>query len=199
MRVEIKLKKRETGWIPVHFESAYYDEPIDQTIPVDNQKILVTVEYETAISHKKVREVVQDIFYVDADEDGFLYSTENNWYDVKQITAWMPLPDPHGEPVKVRGNGFLKQMGPCGESNADVIRKMDDKELFNFLSRFELGDIDYALTFCDMCENGKTDRDLECSQCLKSWLLRDANEWQGLKELKGPNRWKADDDAEETD
>lgn len=37
------------------------------------------------------------------------------------------------------------------ETNADVIRRMDNNQLAEFLRDFELGDVDYAVAFCDLC------------------------------------------------
>ena len=39
-------------------------------------------------------------------------------------------------------------------TNADRIRSMSDDELADFIYRCEMGDIDYAKTFCDLC-NGQ--------------------------------------------
>ena len=61
-------------------------------------------------------------------------------------------------------------------TNADRIRSMSDEELFIFLDKFEMGDIDTAKTFCDTC--GK---DWDCDDCLKWWLILDSvNHPQGL-------------------
>ena len=37
-------------------------------------------------------------------------------------------------------------------TNADKIRSLTNEELERFLSRVEIGDIDMAVTYCDMCE-----------------------------------------------
>lgn len=71
-------------------------------------------------------------------------------------------------------------------TNADVIRKMTDEQLLEFLSEWELGDIDYAITFCDLCEQSKSEGGegnelgLDCDGCREHWLKRDAVEWNGL-------------------
>lgn len=58
------------------------------------------------------------------------------------------------------------------KTNADRIRAMTDEELAEFLDRWELGDIDYAKTFCDLC-NGQYD----ChNDCLMDWLKQEATE-----------------------
>lgn len=71
-------------------------------------------------------------------------------------------------------------------TNADCIRRMNDKQLYDFLSEWECGDIDYAVTFCDLC-NEATKRgevgnvlNLDCDGCRKHWLQRDAVEYGGL-------------------
>ena len=50
-------------------------------------------------------------------------------------------------------------------TNADRIRSMSDEELADFIDRCEMGDIDYANNFCDLC-NGQ----YECNQCDLDWL-----------------------------
>ena len=72
-------------------------------------------------------------------------------------------------------------------TNADVIRQMTDDELYEFLSEWECGDIDYAVTFCDLC-NDATKRgevgnvlNLDCDGCRKHWLNRDADGYGGLR------------------
>jgi len=71
-------------------------------------------------------------------------------------------------------------------TNADCIRHMSDEQLYEFLSEWECGDIDYAVTFCDLC-NEATKRggvgnvlNLDCDGCRKHWLQRDAVEYGGL-------------------
>ena len=54
-------------------------------------------------------------------------------------------------------------------TNADRIRAMSDEELADFIDRCEMGDIDYANTFCDLC-NGQ----YECDQCRLDWLKQPA-------------------------
>lgn len=54
-------------------------------------------------------------------------------------------------------------------TNADRIRAMSDEELAEFIDRCEMGDIDYAKTFCDLC-NGQ----YECDQCRLDWLQQPA-------------------------
>ena len=54
-------------------------------------------------------------------------------------------------------------------TNADRIRAMSDEELADFIDRCEMGDIDYAKTFCDLC-NGQ----YECDQCRLDWLQQPA-------------------------
>ena len=54
-------------------------------------------------------------------------------------------------------------------TNAQKIRAMSDEELADFIYRCEMNDIDYANTFCDLC-NGK----YECDQCRLDWLKQPA-------------------------
>ena len=54
-------------------------------------------------------------------------------------------------------------------TNADRIRAMSDEELAEFIDRCEMNDIDYAKTFCDLC-NGQ----YECDQCRLDWLKQPA-------------------------
>ena len=51
------------------------------------------------------------------------------------------------------------------KTNADRIRAMSDEELADFIDRCEMNDIDYAKTFCDLC-NGQ----YECDRCRLDWL-----------------------------
>lgn len=55
------------------------------------------------------------------------------------------------------------------KTNADYIRMMSDEELAEFIDRCEMNDIDYAKTFCDLC-NGH----YECDQCRLDWLQQKA-------------------------
>ena len=54
-------------------------------------------------------------------------------------------------------------------TNADRIRAMSDEELAEFIYRCEMNDIDYAKTFCDLC-NGQ----YECDKCRLDWLQQPA-------------------------
>lgn len=65
-------------------------------------------------------------------------------------------------------------------TNAEKIRRMTTDELQELLSAFECGDIDYACTFCDMCENGGNTLNLDCDGCLRRWLNSDADDYNGL-------------------
>lgn len=55
-------------------------------------------------------------------------------------------------------------------TNADRIRNMADEELMEFLKRIEVGDIDYSVTFCDLCKDGGNVLGLDCDGCLLHWL-----------------------------
>jgi len=71
-------------------------------------------------------------------------------------------------------------------TNADCIRAMSDEQLYEFLSEWEVGDVDYSVTFCDLCtkdrrEGGEgNELGLDCDGCRKHWLTRDAVEYGGL-------------------
>ena len=65
-------------------------------------------------------------------------------------------------------------------TNADVIRGMDDEQLLYFLECWELGDVDYAVTFCDWCKEDDNINKSDCDRCKKNWLKSDAREWNGL-------------------
>ena len=54
-------------------------------------------------------------------------------------------------------------------TNAARIRAMSDEELAEFIYRCEMSEIDYAKTFCDLC-NGQ----YECGQCCLDWLKQPA-------------------------
>ena len=66
---------------------------------------------------------------------------------------------------------FTEDLCKCHEppTNADRIRAMSDEELAEFIDRCEMNDIDYAKTFCDLC-NGQ----YECDQCRLDWLKQPA-------------------------
>ena len=71
-------------------------------------------------------------------------------------------------------------------TNADVIRNMTDEQLHEFLSGWEFGDYEYAVTFCDLCmadrRKGGTGNTLglDCDGCRKHWLLSDSEDVNGL-------------------
>lgn len=86
---------------------------------------------------------------------------------------------------KMRSNGTDRKRGRV-MTNADCIRHMSDEQLYEFLSEWECGDIDYSVTFCDLC-NEATKRgeignvlNLDCDGCRKHWLQRDAVDYGGL-------------------
>ena len=88
-------------------------------------------------------------------------------------------------------------------TNADCIRRMSDEQLYEFLSEWECGDIDYAVTFCDLC-NEATKRgevgnvlNLDCDGCRKHWLQRDAVDFGGLMYWKRNTTF--DTDSPQTD
>jgi hypothetical protein len=75
---------------------------------------------------------------------------------------------------------------------------MSDEQLYEFLSEWECGDIDYSVTFCDLC-NEATKRgevgnvlNLDCDGCRKHWLQRDAVDFGGLMYWKRNTTFEAD-------
>ena len=77
--------------------------------------------------------------------------------------------DPYMIPCPSNGAEMIKEppiSDPYKFTNADRIRAMSDEELAEFLDRWELGDIDYSKTFCDLCEGQYDCHD----DCLMDWL-----------------------------
>ena len=77
-------------------------------------------------------------------------------------------------------------------TNADCIRRMTDEQLYDFLSEWECGDIDYSITFCDLCKQGGNELNLDCDGCRKHWLQRDAVDFGGLLYWKRNTTFTAD-------
>lgn len=77
-------------------------------------------------------------------------------------------------------------------TNADCIRRMNDEQLYDFLSEWECGDIDYSITFCDLCKQGGNALNLDCDGCRKHWLQRDAVDVGGLMYWKRNATFEAD-------
>ena len=76
----------------------------------------------------------------------------------------------HGEIYPCKADIFQKTYTEDKpKTNADRIRAMSDEELAEFIDRCEMNDIDYAKTFCDLC-NGQ----YECDQCRLDWLKQPA-------------------------
>ena len=76
----------------------------------------------------------------------------------------------HGEIYPCKADIFQKTYTEDNtKTNADRIRSMSDEELADFIDRCEMNDIDYAKTFCDLC-NGQ----YECDQCRLDWLKQPA-------------------------
>ena len=77
-------------------------------------------------------------------------------------------------------------------TNADCIRRMNDEQLYDFLSEWECGDIDYSVTFCNLCKQGGNELNLDCDGCRKHWLQRDAVDVGGLMYWKRNTSFTAD-------
>ena len=77
-------------------------------------------------------------------------------------------------------------------TNADCIRRMDDEQLYDFLSEWECGDIDYSITFCDLCKQSGNELNLDCDGCRKHWLQSDAVDVGGLMYWKRNTTFEAD-------
>jgi len=69
---------------------------------------------------------------------------------------------------------------------------MNDEQLYEFLSEWECGDIDYSVTFCDLCKQGGNELNLDCDGCRKHWLQRDAVDVGGLMYWKRNTSFTAD-------
>ena len=67
---------------------------------------------------------------------------------------------------------FRKEQEQRVRTNADRIRCMSDEELAEFLDRWEMGDIDYSKTFCDLCEGQYDCHD----DCWLDWLKQEVKE-----------------------
>ncbi len=68
------------------------------------------------------------------------------------------------------------------ETNADVIRRMTNEQLAEFISRVEFGDFSavYGVTFCDLCQKDGNSLNLDCDGCLKHWLDSPATDCFGI-------------------
>lgn len=77
-------------------------------------------------------------------------------------------------------------------TNADCIRRMSDEQLDEFLAEWECGDIDYSITFCDLCKESGNELNLDCDGCRKHWLQRDAVDVGGLMYWKRNTTFTAD-------
>ena len=103
-----------------------------------------------------------------------------------QGAAWCEIKTLEGTMVAKAGDYIIRgvngEIYPCKadifqktytedkpKTNADRIRAMSDEELAEFIDRCEMNDIDYAKTFCDLC-NGQ----YECDQCRLDWLKQPA-------------------------
>ena len=100
--------------------------------------------------------------------------------------------------IFISTNGFQQTERSEQMTNADCIRRMNDEQLYEFLSEWECGDIDYSVTFCDLC-NEATKRgevgnvlNLDCDGCRKHWLQRDAVDFGGLMYWKRNTTFEAD-------
>lgn len=65
-------------------------------------------------------------------------------------------------------------------TNAERIRSMTDDELYDFLSMWEMGDFEYAVTFCDLCKIDGNALGLDCDGCRKHWLESSADAYNGI-------------------
>lgn len=68
-------------------------------------------------------------------------------------------------------------------TNADIIRRMTNEQLAEFISRVEIGDfsaLDYGVTFCDICKKDGNSLNLDCDGCLRHWLDSPATDIFGL-------------------
>lgn len=113
-----------------------------------------------------------------------LYFDDIHWGDkIYSLPTIEPSEDciSRSEAIKAYNDGGRERM-----TNADCIRKMSDEQLDEFLAEWECGDIDYSITFCDLCQKDKklggegNTLGLDCDGCRKHWLLSNAVETSGL-------------------
>ena len=78
-------------------------------------------------------------------------------------------------------------------TNADVIREMTDDQLYEFLSALKENDIDYSITFCDMCDEDRKSGgegnalNYDCDDCFKNWIFGSSTAYNGLETKRGLN------------
>ena len=60
-------------------------------------------------------------------------------------------------------------------TNADKIRSLTNEELATFISKIELGDIDMAVTYCDLCSKDGNALGIDCDGCILHWLNSEVN------------------------
>ena len=65
-------------------------------------------------------------------------------------------------------------------TNAEKIRTFTNKQLAAFILLCDDQDIDFGLTFCDICHGSL--ENFECSKCLTEWLKKDIFAFEGLEE-----------------
>jgi uncharacterized protein YuzB (UPF0349 family) len=83
-------------------------------------------------------------------------------------------------------------------SNGDVVRGMDDEELAQFLYSVEEGEIDFAMTFCDLCckDAALDGKSVNCEDCARWWVKNNADMPQGLKYWQTTSADRADGKGE---
>lgn len=75
----------------------------------------------------------------------------------------------------------LEKVHGKAKTNADVIREMTNEQLVEFIQSAGIGDLDYAITFCDLCQkDGGNALNLDCNGCLRHWLDSPATDVFGL-------------------
>lgn len=57
-------------------------------------------------------------------------------------------------------------------TNYEKIKQMTVDEMIDFMEKLELKDIDYSLTFCNLC-NGQYDCE---NDCMRQWLEREVKD-----------------------
>ena len=104
-----------------------------------------------------------------------------HWKCVDKYICVRPLEYKYGS-TGLKSVRFKTMCVKVGEymTNADVIRQMNDDQLDNLLAEWENNDIDYAITFCDMCKESGNELGLDCDGCRKHWLQSDAKAYNGL-------------------
>lgn len=115
---------------------------------------------------------MKEVIVTDINGDSFMQIQENDFGQIEGVVL-------HGLNVIVDGKTIFKAETKRRKTNADVIREMTDEQLSEFLDDVQMGDIDFAVTFCGLCKEEEST--LNCDDCRLDWLKRDCTDCRGLK------------------